>query len=90
MDALRNEESNGGVLCFGCFKSIEELDVVQVVSCNSDVPQAAVGEVGAVLMVHTVAGEPAGYEIECVLPDGTSKWQGVFMREQIKWLPSSR
>jgi len=88
IDELHTKERNGAVLCIGCFKNLKEYDVVQVISENSDVPEAQVGDKGAVLMMlNNSNGEPS-FEVECVLPDGTNKWLGTFKREQLKWLQS--
>ena len=85
LESLKSKEDNGEVLCNGCFRNIEELDVVQIISTNANVPEAEVGDVGAVVMVHTNTN---GFEIECVLENGDTKWLRPFTREQVKWLQS--
>ena len=57
--------------------------MVQVISTSVSVPEAEVGDVGTVVMVHTAT---SGFEVECVLENGFTKWLGPFTREQIKWL----
>ncbi len=84
---LKSEEDSGDVLCIGCFKSIKELDVVKIISANLNVPEAQVGDIGAVVMVHSPANP---FEVECVLENGDAKWLGPFTREQVKWLQSPR
>lgn len=88
LNELHEKEKNGEVLCLGCFKELKEYDVVQVVAKNPTVPEAEIGDKGAVLMVINSESHEKGYEIECVLPDGTNKWQGTFERNQLKWLQS--
>ncbi|PMM16686.1 hypothetical protein BCT62_24625 [Vibrio splendidus] len=65
-------------------ESISELDVVKVTSLNSSVPKAEVGDKGAVLMVFGDINSPDAYEVECVLPDGSNKWEGTFLPAQVK------
>lgn len=86
LESLKSKESRGEVLCIGCFRVIEELDVVEIIGTNANVPEAVVGDVGAVVMVYT---EPCGFEVECVLENGDTKWLGPFTREQIKWIQST-
>ncbi|MEN3158682.1 DUF4926 domain-containing protein [Alkalimonas sp. NCh-2] len=82
---LRFKEQRNEVLCLGCFKSIKEYDVVKVISENSSVPEARVGDLGAVVLVH---GDGAAFEVECVLDNGSTKWIGTFKKGQVKWLQS--
>lgn len=88
LNELHEKEKEHEVLCFGCFRTIKEFDVVQVIVINPQVPEAKAGDKGAVVMVHGGGDGKSGYEVECVLPNGTSKWQGGFKREQLKWLQS--
>ena len=74
------------LFCLGCFRELEEYDVVQVIAKSLIVPEAEMGDRGAVLMVLNSERGEKGYEIECVLPNGTNKWQGTFERNQLKWL----
>lgn len=63
---------------------ISEYDIVEVIAFNADVPEAEIGDQAAVLMVHFNSGIAAAYEVECVLPDGSNKWEGTFLLNQIK------
>ena len=85
---LREKESKGEVLCFGCFRTIKKLDIVQVIAAIPEVPEALAGDRGVVVMVHSQTGGVTGYEVECVLPNGKNKWEGAFKREHLKWLQS--
>lgn len=82
---LRFKEQRSDVLCLGCFKSIKEYDVVKVISGNSDVPEARIGDIGVVVLVHEGG---RAFEVECVLEGGHAKWLGAFKKEQIKWVQS--
>lgn len=83
---LQKKESNREVLCLGCYKSLKELDVVQVITSNTSVENAERGDKGAVLCILKNKSGEVGYEVECVLPDGSNKWEGCFERNQLKWL----
>lgn len=63
---------------------ISEYDVVEVTTFNPDVPEAEIGDQAAVLMVYFNAGIAVAYEVECVLPDGSNKWDGTFSSNQIR------
>ena len=65
-------------------ESILELDVVEVISLNPSVPQADIGDQGTVLLVFGDKKSPDAFEIECVLPDASNKWEGTFLPEQLK------
>ena len=60
-------------------------DVVEVIATPSDVPGVAVGDLGTVLTVHEENGAVVAYEVECVLPDGRSKWVGTFQRRHLRY-----
>ena len=85
LQELKLKEQGNEVLCLGCFKIIKEYDVVKVISENSEVPEAEVGDLGAVVLVYN-SGE--AYEVECVQENGHTKWLGTFTKEQIKWVQS--
>ena len=72
-------------LCFGCWRDLKEYDVVEVIAAPSDIPGVEIGDIGAVLIVHQRNGNAAAFEVECVLPDGRSKWVGCFMREHLRY-----
>jgi hypothetical protein len=82
---LRKKEKRNDVLCLGCFKSIKEYDVVKVISENARVPEARVGDIGAVVLVHD---DDCTFEVESVLDNGETKWIGTFSKEQLKWIQS--
>ena len=84
IDELKKKEHERKVFCLGCFKAVKEYDVVKVISLNKSVPEAEVGDIGAVLMVYS----PEAFEIECVLDTGSTKWLGTFTRDKIKWQPT--
>ncbi|MBU2983981.1 DUF4926 domain-containing protein [Saccharophagus degradans] len=79
---LKGKEESGRVHCIGCFKSIKEYDVVKVIKLNKNVPEAKVGDIGAVVMVY---GNQE-FEVECVLKNGYTKWLGTFTKSQLKWV----
>ena len=89
INKLRQKEKNNEVLCLGCFKSLNELDVVQVIAENPNVPSAEIGDKGAVLCILNSKNGSKAYEVECVLQDGSNKWEGTFERQQLKWLQSA-
>lgn len=62
--------------------------MVQVIAKNPTVPEAELGDKGAVIMVLNSESGEKGYETECVLPNGANKWLGTFERNQLKWLQS--
>jgi hypothetical protein len=74
------------IQCFGCWKELKEYDVVRVISEPDTVSAAKIGDIGAVVMVHDNSNEKA-YEVECVLPDGTTKWLETFKRIQLRYEP---
>lgn len=82
---LQLKEQKSEVLCLGCFKSVKEYDVVKVIAENIGVPEARIGDIGAVVLVHEGGGV---FEVECVLENGHTKWLGAFKKEQIKWIQS--
>lgn len=62
---------------------ISEYDVVEVIAFNPDVPEAEIGDQAAVLMIFFNDDVAVAYEVECVLPDGSNKWEGTFSAKQI-------
>ena len=82
---MRNKEARNETRCIGCFKGIKELDVVEVISNNSQMPEVEIGDIGAVVMVHENSD---AFEVECVLENGDTKWLCALTRDQLKWLQS--
>jgi len=72
-------------LCFGCWKDLNDFDVVEVISRSPDVPNVDVGDLGVVLLVHSNDNSVKSYEVESVLPDGRSKWLGSFQRHHLRY-----
>ncbi|WP_290624158.1 hypothetical protein [Kangiella sp.] len=64
-------------------QQISKYDIVRILVPNPSVPDAEVGDQGAVVMVYFESAVPVAYEIECVLPDGNNKWLGTFSPNQI-------
>ncbi len=63
---------------------ISEYDVVEVIAFNPDVPEAEIGDQASVLMIFFDDDVAVAYEVECVLPNGSNKWEGTFSAKQIK------
>ena len=63
---------------------ISELDVVEVIALNSSVPIAEIGDIGTVIFVFGDPENPEAYEVECVLENGSNKWEGPFSQNQLK------
>lgn len=68
--------------CFYCWKELKEYDVVEVFR-NSDpeLENVSVGDKGAVVLVHSTSD----LEVECVNPDGTTKWLHTIPRKNLKY-----
>lgn len=65
-------------------RKLSELDVVEVVESNPNIPGASVGDQGAILLVFGNPNNPEAYEVECVLENGSNKWEGTFLPFQLK------
>jgi hypothetical protein len=65
-------------------EKLTELDVIEVVELNPSIPSACIGDKGAVLLVFGDPKDPEAYEVECVLDDGSNKWEGTFSPFQLK------
>ena len=72
--------------CFGCWRELREYDVVEVIEKPEDIAGVIVGDLGTVVMVHELNGSAVAYEVECVLPDGSSKWLGTFKRPHLRYI----
>lgn len=74
--------------CFYCWKELEEYDCVEVLrNADPELEGVLVGDKGAVVLKHS-ANE---FEVECVNPDGSTKWLHAMPRKNIKYLrPVSR
>ena len=72
--------------CYRCWKSLKELDVVEVWSVPveySDIIEK--GDIGAVVLKL----DDKLFEIECVNDDGTTKWLCTLKRENLWYVPQS-
>ena len=74
------------IQCYGCWKELKEYEVVRVVSTSNKKNSVEVGDVGTILMIFDSSEETA-YEVECVLPDGSSKWIETLNRNQLRYEP---
>lgn len=63
---------------------ISEYDIVEIIAANPNVPAAEIGDLSTILMVHFSSGIAVAYEAECVLSDGSNKWEGTFLPNQVK------
>ena len=69
--------------CFECWKELKEYDVVKVIS-SSKGGNIKKDDIGTVVMILGEKDNRA-YEVECVLPDGSTKWIDTFKRDEIKF-----
>ncbi len=76
--------ANADVMCKNMSEEIKKYAVVKVVALNPLVPEAEVGDEGAVLMIFGENTNPEAFEIESVNKDGTNKWLGTFFPNQVK------
>ena len=44
---------------------------------------AEVGDIGFVVEIYKTKNHPDGYEVECVLQNGTTKWLATFYKNEI-------
>ncbi len=44
---------------------------------------AKIGDIGSVVEIYKLKGIPDGYEVECVLNDGATKWLAIFYLDEI-------
>ena len=65
-------------------EEIGELDVVEIIAASPFTPEADVGEQGTVVAIHDGPQRERAFEVESVLPNGRTKWQGAFTINQIK------
>ncbi len=74
--------------CFGCWKELKEYEVVRVISLRGMESDSSVEheDVGTILMILDSTDKIA-YEVECVLPDGSTKWIETFKRNQLRYEP---
>ena len=69
--------------CFECWKELEEYDVVKVLTSIKG-GNIEKNDIGTVVMVLGEKNNRA-YEVECVLPDGSTKWIDTFRRNELKF-----
>ena len=63
---------------------ISEYDLVKVIELNSSVPDAEIGDIGAVLMLFYNGEEPVAYEVECVQKDGQSHGRYMYYKLHLR------
>lgn len=70
--------------CFLCWKDLHELDVVEVIAPPPGNTEVLAGDTGAIVAVLSAQNGDIGYEVECVLKSGATKWVCAFERSQLK------
>jgi hypothetical protein len=83
LEKLKQLELDSNVLCLGCFRAIQEYDVVKIIIGITDQPDIEVGDTGVILLVFN---DGEAFEVECVLENGQNKWQATLIQSQIKWI----
>lgn len=69
--------------CFGCWKKLEEYDVVKVLAVpESKEDYISIGDIGTIVFVYS----DDTFEVECVIKDGSTKWLAKFPRRFIKYI----
>lgn len=73
--------------------ALEVYDVVRVVASIaserigerlSDAKDVCIGDLGTILMVLPAPGVPTAYEVECVDPDGHTRWLATLFADEIE------
>ena len=73
--------------CFGCWKKLEEYDVVKVLAVPESKENCiSIGDEGTIVYVYSVDA----FEVECVLKDGSTKWLAEFPRNFIKYIVAAK
>lgn len=71
-------------------KAIKQYSKVKIINVRPDLKytlgegEMEIGNIGWVVEIYKVAGRPDGYEVECVMENGDTKWMAVFYREDIE------
>lgn len=69
--------------CFGCWKKLEEYDVVKILAIpESKEDFVAGGDIGTIVYVYS----DDAFEVECVMSDGSTKWLAEFPRNFLKYV----
>ena len=71
---------------FWMLEKLKEYDVVRVISPTCAGSAVNIDDIGSAIMILEGLDEEA-YEVECVLPDGTTKWLQTFKRSQLRYEP---
>lgn len=83
---VRFPQSSDGIRyveCFYCWKKLDEYDVVEVLrNSEPEYEDVSVGDKGAVVLKHT----ENEFEVECVNPDGTTKWFHTMPRRNVRYV----
>lgn len=78
-----SEDGQRYITCFGCWKNLAELDVIEIVSLPcSNTDNITLGDRGAVVHAHS----QDSYEVECVNSDGSTKWIATLPRKCLKYV----
>ncbi|MCG8485343.1 MAG: DUF4926 domain-containing protein [Clostridia bacterium] len=80
----KNVGDEVNLICYGCWKDLKEYEIVRVLKKPMNGCNVQIGDIGTVLMVLDNSKE-ISYEVECVLPDGSTKWVETFKRNQLKY-----
>lgn len=65
-------------------EEIRTYAIVKVAAFNPSVPEAEIGDEGVVLIVFGDRSKPEAFEVESVNSDGTNKWLGTFLPNQLE------
>jgi hypothetical protein len=73
--------------CFGCWKELKEYEVVEIIAKPEGTSDVQIGDVGTVLLVMEAPDGSRGFEVESVLPYGSSRWVHTFERHHLRYSP---
>ena len=76
-----SDDGNRYMDCFYCWKELEEYDVVEICKDSSQ-KNVSVGDKGTIVLLHS----NNEFEVECVNPDGTTKWLHTMPRNVLKYV----
>jgi hypothetical protein len=72
--------------CFGCWRTLQQYDIVKVVRPLEGNPTVQIGDTGAVVEILTAPNGDVGYMVENVRPDGGTRWLETFTRDDLKFV----